>query len=51
MEEIQKIEDETNSGFWPIFGCLQVYWGIKEMGKFKKCRRETSGEEIPLKNN
>ncbi|RLI14984.1 hypothetical protein DRO49_05750 [Candidatus Bathyarchaeota archaeon] len=27
---------QTNSGFWPIFGCLQVYWGIKEMGKFKK---------------
>jgi hypothetical protein len=25
--------------FWGTFGCFQVYWGIKEMMKFKKYGR------------
>ena len=23
-------------GFWTAFGCMQVYWGVKEMAKFGK---------------
>lgn len=26
---------ESGTGFWSVFGCMQVYWGIKEMVKFK----------------
>ncbi len=30
----------SESSFWPIFGCLQIYWGIKEITKFSKYGRE-----------
>lgn len=36
------------SKFWSFYGVFQIYWGIKELFKFRKCRkieiRETSGE-------
>ena len=40
---------QINSVFWLIFGCLQVYWGIKEMGKFKKYGKKINGEKILFK--
>lgn len=27
---------DAGGGFWTFFGCLQIYWGIKEMAKFAK---------------
>jgi len=40
---------QVNSSFWPIFGCLQVYWGLKEMEKFKKYEKETNNDVISAK--
>ena len=42
---------ESGGKFWAIYGVFQIYWGIKELIKFGKCRkietRETS-EELKL---
>ena len=40
---------QINSVFWLIFGCFQVYLGIKEMGKFKKYGKKINGKEILFK--
>jgi len=42
---------EFGGKFWAIYGAFQIYWGIKELIKFGKCRtietRETP-EELEL---
>ena len=38
----------VSSTFWPIFGCLQIYWGLKEMAKFSKYRKELPVNEASL---
>jgi len=42
---------ESGGKFWAVYGVFQIYWGIKELIKFGKCRkietRETS-EELDL---
>lgn len=30
---------EFGGKFWAIYGAFQIYWGIKELIKFGKCRR------------
>ena len=35
-------------GFWSVFGCLQVYWGIKEMCKVSRYRNQTEGDPIQV---
>ena len=27
---------EMGTGFWTVFGCFQIYWGIQEIRKFSK---------------
>jgi hypothetical protein len=45
---------EMDGKFWAMYGVFQIYWGIKELIKFGKCRKidplETS-EELELIEN
>ncbi len=34
---------DAGPGFWTVFGCMQVYWGIKEMAKFAKYGKPEDG--------
>jgi len=39
------------SHFWSLFGCFQIYWGIKEMvkfGKYETVHEEEGTEEITV---
>ena len=47
----------SGGGFWAIFGCLQIYWGIKEMAKFSaygklqtKSHPTAEGETLDLES-
>jgi hypothetical protein len=37
---------EAGPGLWSVFGCLQVYWGIKEIAKFGKYGKEQEAESM-----
>ncbi len=41
---------QINSVFWLIFGCFQVYWGIKEICKFH-CAGDCLGKTFDCRNN
>ena len=37
---------EAGPGLWSVFGCLQVYWGVKEIAKFGKYGKEQEVESM-----
>jgi hypothetical protein len=42
---------EFGGKFWAIYGAFQIYWGIKELIKFGKCRKieiQETPEELEL---
>jgi len=36
------------TGFWPVYGGLQIYWGIKEIAKFEKYGRLETQDPLSL---
>lgn len=38
---------DAGPGFWSVFGCLQIYWGIKEMAKFARYGKPKE-ESLPV---
>ncbi|MFQ5964353.1 MAG: hypothetical protein ACE5KZ_08725 [Candidatus Scalinduaceae bacterium] len=38
---------ESSNSFWTIFGGFQIYWGIKEIVKFKTYEQETVLSHLP----
>jgi len=39
---------ETGNTFWTIFGGLQIYWGVKEIGKFKTYKKRTAQYQLEV---
>lgn len=37
---------DGGTGFWTVFGCLQIYWGIKEIAKFAGYGRLAEGNHL-----
>ena len=37
---------DAGTGFWTVFGCLQIYWGIKEIAKFASYGRLVAGDHF-----
>ena len=37
---------DAGGGFWTIFGCLQIYWGVKEMAKFPRYGSKPLGDNL-----
>jgi uncharacterized membrane protein HdeD (DUF308 family) len=37
---------EAGPGLWSVFGCLQVYWGIQEIIKFRKYANDQEAESV-----
>lgn len=38
---------QTGKAFWPVFGCLQIYWGFKEIIKFARFGKQTEEAQLP----
>jgi len=37
---------DAGTGFWTVFGGLQIYWGIKEIAKFGTYGRMVGGDDL-----
>jgi hypothetical protein len=38
---------QTGKAFWPVFGCLQIYWGFKEIMKFARYGKQAEEARLP----